>query len=430
MAWAKYTAGMQSARFLTNSMQNPGISRILNAALVGVDPGKLVQKSLIHLEIAPGNLFALGLGKAAEPMVKALSKTRKLKDALVITKHASGKPRESLKIIEAGHPIPDERSLQAGKAALEFALKVGVSDTLICLISGGGSALACVPVNDLKLAELQNLTSDLIRSGAAISEINTLRRSLDEIKGGGLARACPGTVISLILSDVLGNSLEAIASGPTVANPTSNKDALSIINKYSIPAPAHIIDYLSHERQEQGCERVIPVRNFIVGDIRTAAEAAQEQARHEGYATQILDLSLQGEASSVGFDLSNKLRQSIQKTNRPFCFIAGGETTVTVKGNGRGGRNQELALAAVTPSADIPGLFFITLATDGEDGPTDAAGAVVTGDSLHRAHRLGMYPEDFLARNDSYSFFDGLGDLLRTGPTGTNVNDLAFVFGL
>ena len=421
---------MQSDRFHTHSLQDPAISRVLTAALEGVEPGRLIQNSLAHIDNAPGDLYALGLGKAAEPMVLALSKTRKLKDALVITKHASGISSQNLKIVKAGHPIPDERSLRAGKAALEFASRVGVSDTLVCLISGGGSALACVPVNGLNLDDIQSLTSALMRSGASISEINVLRRSLDQIKGGGLARACLGNVISLILSDVLGNSLEAIASGPTVVNPTSHHDALNIIIKYSIPIPEHIINYLAYESAEMGDARVNPAQNIIIGDIKTAAEAAQEQARREGFTTQMLNLSLQGEARSVGVDLVNESKSYIQQFIRPFCLLAGGETTVTVKGNGRGGRNQELAMAAITPLAGVPDILFITLATDGEDGPTEAAGAVVTGDSLDRAHKLGMVPEDYLVRNDSYSFFKGLGDLLQPGPTGTNVNDLVFLFGL
>lgn len=421
---------MQSARFFSLALRHAGIARILNAALGAVEPGKLIQDSLIHLANAPGELFALGLGKAAEPMLMALSKHKKLNDALVITKHTTGDLPVWIKCLLAGHPIPDERSLLAGKAALDFASKVGVSDTLICLISGGGSALVCVPVNSLKLEEYQTITSALIRSGAGISEINIIRRALDEIKGGGLARACPGNVIGLILSDVLGNSLEAIASGPTVTNPTNNQDALRIIRNYSIPVPNHIMDYLSHEPPRWGVDRVDPAKNLIIGDLNTAAEAALDQAQREGFATQVLNLSLHGEASTVGTDLAIQLKRSIRNISRPFCLIAGGETTVTVKGHGKGGRNQELALAAVTPLADISRILFITLATDGEDGPTNAAGAVVTGDSLQRARRLGMLPDDYLARNDSYAFFNQLDDLLRPGPTGTNVNDLAFLFGL
>lgn len=421
---------MQSARFIAHSLHHAGIARVLNAALGAVEPGKLIQDSLFHLANAPGELFALSLGKAAEPMLMALSKHKKLNDALVITKHTTGDNPVGIKLMLAGHPIPDERSLLAGRAALDFASRVGESDTLICLISGGGSALVCVPANSLKLDEYQNITSSLIRSGAGISEINIIRRALDEIKGGGLARACPANVISLILSDVIGNPLEAIASGPTVANPTNNQDALKIISKYSISVSNHIINYLSHDLPHLGLDRVDRAKNLIVADLSTAAQGALDQAQREGYETRILNLSLQGEARSVGLNLANQLKQSIQNISRPFCLIAGGETTVTVRGNGKGGRNQELALAAVTPLAYMPNIFFVTLATDGEDGPTDAAGAIVTGDSLQRARKLGMLPEDYLARNDSYSFFNESDDLLRPGPTGTNVNDLVFLFGL
>jgi hydroxypyruvate reductase len=326
--------------------------------------------------------------------------------------------------------------LYAGQRVLDFVASLHEEDTLVCLISGGGSALVTAPYEGISLEDMQSLTSILLSSGAQIDEINTLRRHLDRIKGGGLARATKAKVMSLILSDVIGNPLEAIASGPTAPDPTTREDALAILKKYNLknevpnPIPQFLeSDRLLWEFQEQtlGLQNV---HNVIIGDNKLATRAALKQAEHEGFHTEILTNELQGEASEVGLELARHLRVSILTKTRPFCLIAGGETTVTIKGNGKGGRNQELALSAVNELAGLENVMLITLATDGDDGPTDAAGAVVTGESAQRAKALGLRAADYLSRNDAYPFFDALGDLLKTGPSGTNVNDLIFLLAL
>ena len=320
---------------------------------------------------------------------------------------------------------------------MEFVSSLSEEDTLVCLISGGGSALVTAPYEGVSLEDMQTLTSLLLSCGARIDEINILRRQLDRIKGGGLARATKAKVISLILSDVIGNPLEAIASGPTVADPTTKEDALAVLKKYGIEdqVPKSIMNFLESgsllpvfQQHTLTGTRAVGLQNLIIGDNKLAAQAALEQAEMEGIPTEILTNELQGEASEVGVMLAEKLRNEISRRSRPFCLIAGGETTVTITGNGKGGRNQELALATVNGLKDLESVLLISLATDGEDGPTDAAGAVVTGESARRAEMLGLNAADYLSRNDAYSFFEELGDLIRTGPTGTNVNDLILLF--
>jgi glycerate 2-kinase len=429
---------MDSNRFATHSLQDPRITRILTAALEAVDPFRAVQKYLPRLE---GRVFGLGIGKAAIPMMDALSERIPLSGGLAVTKFGSGLSRDTFAVIEGGHPIPDARSVKAGERVLEFVSSLAEHDTLVCLISGGGSALVTAP--HVPLEDLQTLTSLLLASGARIDEINILRRQLDRIKGGGLARATKAKVISLILSDVVGNPLEAIASGPTVPDPTTKEDALNILEKYvklTTETQRHR-DSLSSvlqclrgsnnvEKSKPDSSRFSGVQNIIIGDNKLASQAAREQAERAGFRADILTNELQGEARAVGSKLAQRLREASASQSRPFCLIAGGETTVKVKGKGKGGRNQELALAALPALDGLQGAILVALATDGDDGPTDAAGAVVTGESARRAESLGLDPEDHLVRNDAYPFFEGLGDLLKTGPTGTNVNDLIFLFAI
>jgi hydroxypyruvate reductase len=278
---------------------------------------------------------------------------------------------------------------------LDFVARLNPEDLLICLISGGGSSLVVAPRDGVTLEEIQSKTFSLLASGATIQEINALRRQMDRLKGGGLARATGANIISLILSDVIGNSLETIASGPTV-DPSLGKR----------------------------------VQNNVLGDLHHAAEAARHQAENEVFAARTLDLQIQGEAKDVGLQLARSLREARGKNDGQFCMIAGGETTVTIGGPGKGGRNQELALAAVDELGGLKDVLLVSLATDGDDGPTDAAGAVVNGETSQRAEALGMSAAEYLARNDAYPFFDRLGDLLKPGYTGTNVNDLILLCGL
>ena len=444
---------MDMYRFATHGLQDQHILRILSAALDAVDPFKAVQADLPPIE---GRVFGLGIGKAAIPMMDALADRIRLSGGLAVTKFASqdasglySAPVPNMGIIEGGHPIPDARSIRAGERVLEFVSSLGEEDTLVCLISGGGSALVTAPYEGISLEDLQSLTSLLLSCGARIDEINTIRRHLDRVKGGGLVRATKAKIISLILSDVIGNRLEAIASGPTAPDPTTSEDALKILEKYfpgltvalyeDDKSRVHrdvlnsVTQCLRGSKESDTLKPHDPifarVQNIIIGDNHLAAVAALQQAKKEGFYAEILSNQLQGEAREVGLRLARQLRDEISKRSGPFCLIAGGETTVTLKGNGKGGRNQELALATVTELGGLQDVMLIALATDGDDGPTDSAGAVVTGESAQRAESLGMHAADYLSRNDAYPFFDALSDLLKTGPTGTNVNDLIFLIG-
>jgi len=448
---------MDAQRFLTHSLRDLRVARILAAALDAVEPGAVVERYLTSNPIPPaGRVFALGLGKAAVPMTQALSRHTNLTRVLVITKHASTLNLQPATIMESGHPVPDARSLAAGEAALEFVSALREDDLLVCLISGGGSALMTAPT--VPLEDMQALTSALLACGARIDEINTLRRHLDRVKGGGIARATKARVLSLILSDVVGSPLEAIASGPTAPDPTTREDALAVLKKYGllnasrshkdtetqISVPSRLRDFVvnSSETPKAGDPIFNRVQNVIVGDNALAAKTALAQAQKEEFYTEYLGSDWQGEAREVGVKLAQKLRVTTMLQSHPFCLIAGGETTVTLRlrrqetaaplrdTTGKGGRNQELALAAVPELAGLENTLLISLATDGEDGPTDAAGAVVSSETLQRAESLGLDVAGYLSRNDAYPFFKGLGDLLKTGPSGTNVNDLMFLMGV
>jgi hydroxypyruvate reductase len=381
---------------------------------------------VIGEEVAGGLVITKHLDLREEEKQK--TKTNKTKNVRGI---------EGIVFLEGGHPVPDERSLAAGQEVVEFVSSLRPDDLLFCLISGGGSALVTVPIAGVELSDLQALTAALLACGAGVDEINTLRRHLDRIKGGGLVRMANGArIVSLVLSDVVANPLEAIASGPTAPDPSTRADALAVIERYQLKGriPASILAALENnpETPKPGDDIFSPVQNVIVGSNLLAAQAALVQAQAEGFHPYLLRTDLQGEARQAAFELSTLLRwakRTGQPVAPPACIVAGGETTVTLCPHpGRGGRNTELALASVTELADFPGVMLAALATDGEDGPTDAAGAVVTGETFRRAAELGLRPDEHLRRNDSYPFFAGLDDLLKPGPTGTNVNDLTFLF--
>ena len=417
---------------------------------MAVDPVQVIQRTVqMHGNrlVAGGveydlsrfeRVHLLSFGKAGWRMARALGELlgQSLSRALVVSKTAAHPHPGPFEVIEGGHPIPDKRSLAAGRAVLEFLKMIGPNDLLICAISGGGSALVCAPRAPVTLASLQSLTSSLLACGATIDEINIVRRHLDVLKGGGFLLQTNAAVLSLVLSDVIGNSLETIASGPTVADPSTRDDALQILNHYNLLAniSGDIVNILQGgpETLKPGSLRLENVRNFIVGNNLAAAQAALQQAAGEGFHPYLLRADLSGQARETAVDLCRALRWACQRGEpvaRPFCMVAGGETTVTLKGNGKGGRNTELALAAVTELADFPDVMLVTFATDGEDGPTDAAGAIVSGETWRRAKDIGLEPDTYLRRNDSYTFFAALDDLVKTGPTGTNVNDLVLLFG-
>jgi glycerate 2-kinase len=435
-------------RTLRSHSRGDSITRILAAALDAVEPGEAVRRYLSleedTLSIAgtplevKGKLYVLGIGKAATPMARAAVDFlgRRLSAGLVVTKHRPVAPIPGAEIIEGGHPVPDERSLAAGKRVEEFVRSLSADDLLICLLSGGGSALATLPVEGVPLQDLRSLTASLLECGARIDEINILRRQLDRLKGGGLARmASPARVASLVLSDVAGNALEDIASGPTARDPTTAEDALAVLDHYGLKKQTSAtISKVLKRRTKPPMDNdhlFSRIHNIIVGSNLIAAQAALKQAADEGFYPYLLRADLQGEAREAARDLSIQLRWAWKMGDpvpRPACLIAGGETTVTLQGNGRGGRNTELALASVSELADFPEVMLVTLATDGEDGDTDAAGAVVTGETWRLAVAQEMNATEFLNRNDSYSYFNELDDLLKPGPTGTNVNDLTFLF--
>ncbi len=446
---------LQPTQFLTESLRahprGASVANILAAAIAAVDPGaavrQFVRRQGRHLLIndqaynleETGRIHILGVGKAAATMANALAAllTDLPTRGLLVVKHAPASIPAGFEVVVGGHPVPNEGSLQAGQKALALANGLTAQDLFLCLISGGGSALMAAPRPGLSLPHLQALTAALLASGARIDEINTLRRHLDLVKGGGLAAAAaPAHVASLILSDVVGSPLEAIASGPTAGDPSTRKQALGILARYNLwdKIPPAVCEILQNEPEspKPADPRFARVQNVIVGSNLLAAQAALRQAEAEGLTPCLLRTDLQGEASQAAKILSQALRQARQRGDpvaAPFCLLAGGETTVTLGANpGRGGRNTELALAAVAELAGLSNVLLATLATDGEDGPTDAAGAVVTGETLRRAAGLGLQPGIFLSRHDSYTFFEALGDLLQPGPTGTNVNDLTLLF--
>jgi glycerate 2-kinase len=428
-------------RFLTHSLQDPRLTRILAAAIDAVEPGRIVREWLEKTQLPEHDrLFLLGIGKAAEPMTMAAAAFCKdFTDALIVTKHSLNAMVDgSLKwigkrvtIMEAGHPVPDDRSLAAGQAVTDFISRIQKNDLLICLISGGGSALVISPRGGLSLTDLQILTKAMLANGANIDEINVLRSQLDLLKGGGLAAATKGKLLSLILSDVIGDHLDVIASGLTVENQRSAEQIRDILKKYDITRLLSSLKLKIVMSEKELAPSVYDhTRNVIVANNKSALQAAKEKAVAEGFFADIINTNLQGEARVIGKQMAETLRATVTQKPIPFCLISGGETTVTIQGFGKGGRNQELALSAVELMGDVNNGMLISLATDGNDGPTDAAGAVVNGETFRRAKKLGMSTAEYLTRNDSFSFFDSLGDLLKPGYTGTNVNDLIFLFGL
>lgn len=433
------------------------VAAILSSAMSAVDPAVAVKHILIRqgkrLLVAGksydlsrlNHIWLIGVGKAGVPMAQSVVEVLgdRLSGGIVIVKEgfAMGSLPEHVTLLEAGHPIPDQRG-QAGAQQIECLLQpLQPDDLVLCLISGGGSALLPHPVIGVSLPDLQLLSQYLLDCGASVNEINTLRKHVDQFKGGQLVRfASPARVVSLILSDVVGNPLDIIASGLTVPDPSTYLDSFNILQKYSLVdrVPPSIIAHLQKGMQGEIPDTPKPgdalfnrVQNEIVGSNIIACQAACKKAQELGFNTQILTTYLQGEARQAGGFLASVIRQisdTGQPISRPACIIVGGETTVTIKGSGKGGRNLELALAAAIDLVGLPDVALITLATDGNDGPTDAAGAIVNGDTFHRAEQLGLNPLLFINNNDSYPFFESLNELIKTGPTQTNVNDLAFLF--
>ena len=425
------------------------IRDIFNKSLLAVDPYKAVAShaDTIRQAYKSGNfrkLVLIGFGKAASLMSKAIEDNLGdlLAGGIIVTKYGhSVRGDRNSKIItyEAGHPLPDENGLKATTEIVR-ALKEADKNTLvICLISGGGSALLVAPYKDITLADKQEVTGMLLKSGADIYELNTVRKHISAVKGGRLAEtAQPAAMISLILSDVMGDRLDIIASGPTAPDKTTFNDANNVFHKYKLEGclPQSVAEIIG-----KGILGLIPETpkadnpvfkrgsNIIIGSNKMATDAARKAAELLGYRTTVIFTELSGEASIVARDLARKAIDS-KKALAPgdkACLIAGGETTVTVRGNGKGGRNTELALVFGMEIKGLPGITFLSAGTDGSDGPTDAAGAFVDGQTVVKAAEAGIDAGEYLKNNDSYTFFSRTGDLFITGPTGTNVMDIQII---
>ena len=388
------------------------------------------------------NIFVIGAGKASAAMAQALEELlgERLHSGLVNTKYEHGLPLRKIQLTEASHPVPDEAGFRGAQKIVKLLEKTGKKDLVIFLISGGGSALLPYPAEGLSLEDKQKVTRALLEVGANIHEINTLRKHLSLVKGGRLARfAFPSPLICLILSDVIGDDLDSIASGPTVPDQSTFDDCLHILDKYHVrdripPLVVEVMEKGARGEIEESPKPGDPVfertQNIIMGSNIQAVEAARNKAHNLGYNTLILSTFIEGETKEVAkvhAAVAKEILSSGNPVGRPACAISGGETTVTIHGRGLGGRNQEFALAAAIDIAGLRDVVVLSAGTDGTDGPTDAAGAIADGATVERAEKMGMSAELFLRENDSYHFFRSLGDLIITGPTYTNVMDLRLV---
>lgn len=416
---------------------------ILETAISSVDPYRLVkeyiQKDNFFRDIVDNynNIYLLSFGKASVAMARAAFDLLgdKIREGIVITNDPTKKKyldSNNVKTYLGTHPLPSEKNIQNTEKALEMLRKCDKNDFLLVLISGGGSSLLCKP--RVNLEDLRKTTDLLLKSGADIKEINTVRKHLSFVKGGQLVKQTKAKIVSLILSDIVGDPIEFIASGPTAPDSTTYNDAKQVLEKYSIwdKVPESVRNIIN-----RGIKGSIPetpkednpvferVYNVIIGNNELACKKAAERAKELGYEVRILNTRLTGEARNVGEDLAY-YATIIPCEDKRLALISGGETTVTVKGRGKGGRNQEMVLAASRKIED-ENIVFASIATDGVDGNSDAAGAIADGNTIQRARKKGLKPEAYLDNNDSYNFFKNLDDLLITGPTGTNVMDIQLI---
>ena len=428
---------------------------IWRAALAAVDPWSLVRSAVERqgdvlrvkgreFDLAAfERVFLISFGKAAAAMGEALASLldERLTAGLVIVPWPVGKPASRLEYLEASHPAPDARSVEAARRAVEIAAQAGEKDLVIVCISGGGSSLLTLPAEGISLDKKRRLTDDLLRAGASIEELNAVRKHLSGIKGGQLARAAfPASVLTLAVSDVIGDDLGTIGSGPTYWDDTTFAAARAVLERYGLwdSAPAMV-----RARIEDGERGLVPetlkkgdpvfarAAAFVIGDNMTALRAAKHEAEKLGFEPIFLSASDRGEARRAAASYAaflSELACSASNLPRPLCLLAGGELTVTVKGRGRGGRNTEFVLASIVEveRAEVAGVdwLILSLGTDGIDGPTDAAGAWAEPRTIKTAQALGLNPSEYLEDNDSYGFFKQTGNLIVTGPTGTNVMDL------
>jgi hydroxypyruvate reductase len=405
------------------------LRRMFDAAVAAAQPERCIPRFLP--EPPRGRTLVIGAGKASAAMARALeTHWAGALSGLVVTRYGYAVPCERIEIVEAAHPVPDAAGLAAAQRILEQVRGLGEDDLVICLISGGGSALLALPGEGLTLEDKQAVSRALLRSGATISEMNCVRRHLSAIKGGRLAAAChPARVVSLLISDVPGDNPMDIASGPTVADPTTCADALEILRRHAIDVPDAVRNFLeagSGETVKPGDARLARNEVHLVATPQMALEAAAAVAGEAGVAALILGDSIEGEARDVGKVMAGIARQVAlhgQPMGAPCVLLSGGETTVTVRGQGRGGRNVEFLLALAIALDGQPGAYAIAGDTDGVDGQEEIAGAIVAPDTLARAWRKGIRPREALADNDGHGFFGALDDAVVTGPTLTNVND-------
>ena len=389
-----------------------------------------------HLPERPkGRTIVIGAGKASGAMAKAVEDHwQGPLEGLVVTRYGHKLPTTRIEVIEAGHPVPDSAGREAAARILKMVQGLGADDLVLCLISGGGSALLALPAAGVSLADKQAVNKTLLKSGATIGEMNAVRKHLSAIKGGRLALAAsPARVVTLMISDVPGDDPSVIASGPTVADPSSNAEALAILGKYGIAAPPSVVARLKSESDETpkpGDPRLAKVENIMIATPQASLEAAASVARKAGVMPVILGNAIEGESRDVALVHAGIARQCAdygQPAMPPCVLLSGGETTITLKGKGKGGRNTEFLLALAIALEGKPGINALAADTDGIDGSENNAGALISPDTLARAAATGLDAKAMLADNDPYGFFVALGDLLVTGPTLTNVNDFRAV---
>jgi len=424
-------------------MREPTLRRharaIFRAALEAAHPGEAVMRQLRRRNFARyRNIYVVGAGKAAASMAQAAERVldRRIAGGLVNTKYGHAVPLRRIGMQECGHPLPDAAGVEGARRIAEIASAAGPSDLVLCLISGGASALLPLPADPITLAEKQETTKLLLDCGADIHECNTVRKHISAIKGGQLARlAYPATVLALLLSDVIGDDLDVIGSGPTAPDASTFAQAQAILERYNI---WHRVPGAVRERIADGASGEIPetpkpgdpafarVRNVIVGSNRMAVDRAAARARELGFHALVLSTFIEGETREIArmhAAIAKEIVRSGRPVKPPACVVSGGETTVTIRGDGLGGRNQEFVLAAALDIAGLRNVAVFSAGTDGSDGPTDAAGAIADGRTCTRNPRAA----EFLARNDSYHYFEGLKDLIVTGPTRTNVMDIRLI---
>ncbi len=405
-----------------------------HAAVGAADPLKIVPQ---HLPRAPaGKTLVVGAGKAAAAMALAVEQhwpPASPLDGLAITRYRHGLLTNRIKVIEAGHPVPDESGQKAAQEILRRAKSLGANDLLLVLVSGGGSSLMSLPAEGIGMDELKATTQELLRCGAPIQDMNTVRKHISSIQGGRLAAACKARVLALIISDVTGDDPTHIGSGPCAPDPSTYQDALDIIARYGVHAPASVKAHLQRgarrdiaETPKPGDKLFARVENRVIATAQGSLQAAAAYFRAQGIAPVVLGDSVTGEASEVAkvyAALARQIRGHAEPFKPPVALISGGECTVTVRGNGRGGRCSEFLLSLALELDGMPGAYALACDTDGVDGSEDNAGAVLAPDALARAAEAGVSAKKLLANNDGYSFFEGLNDLVVTGPTRTNVND-------